>query len=650
MKRGPIQQAQGLNFGHFRNQFLELVETLTTHGKWKKKLSNKFFIYSVNRGKSPTILREPDGFAPRWQNESFRSSIRDRIRLGNSDVPYEHIVRFASETLDGYSFSEDPSTLRGVVLYVLGAPTTPIFDAQRELGPLEEQLREKQIKLLVAQFTANSEGKRLNFTKDKSIFRYLQLYELDIEHEFNNGHKFADAMQFIQDKLELVLLPVPVFAGNVFFPGGRAPDTSLSADDGSLLYLVVTVKDPVLLQRPDGEELSIPPTKRPHFMDPLLAYEKTEDEEHYLVHNEEDDQWGWISSDYVLTRNEPLRDENDEERDDNPAFIKVIAKSNWRTQGGRNMEHAPILNGPGKDFDKIGQINICQIRYAFDIREGDDGKAYILVGNDPQLDPMAASNNLQGWIQRDYTILWESRAAVWYNKANRHRRKRGVPIFRTQRDLRNFMGNSKGNDPIAIENFKSSEEIAYDTTRFPILDEDGDEINIAFVDDTICEEGWVSKEDKAGNQQLVPWILIERISIDEMIGIVAQLYNLAKQRNPRGLGKSVIEITKRASGDPIRDGEKIAEYLARRYHIPFRDISMVLQHTPNQLEEKFRSNTRFRGKFVKTIGKKYRLLQSVAEERTGKLVWNQKNRTWEKKKPITTKKWWWKTKAGNSWA
>ncbi|CAN2040247.1 hypothetical protein GMMP15_150049 [Candidatus Magnetomoraceae bacterium gMMP-15] len=165
----------------------------------------------------------------------------------------------------------------------------------------------------------------------------------------------------------------------------------------------------------------------------------------------------------------------------------------------------------------------------------------------------------------------------------------------------------------------------------------------------ICEEGWVSKKSRYGEEQLEAWILIERTSMDELLGIMSGLFRHARRRNPRGLNYAVREVIKRATGDDIQANELISKYLERIYDIPFHEISTVLSYTINQLEEKFRSDYDFRKEFIKTIGKKYTLLQLVTEEKTADLFWNEIQLRWYKEN-LVDKKWWWRTTSGVSFA
>lgn len=731
----------------------------------------------------------------------------------------------------------------------------------------------------------------------------------------------------------------------VFFSGGVIPEEPLKfSNSGMEMRLLIVIRNPVLLDQPnnDGMELRFTGDTAPKYLDPLMAYSQSNDGQYFLVRTLTDPgRWGWIPKEFVLERYEPLRAQDETRATDqstpNPAFIKVVAKNNWRTPTGRRLEAVPILNGPGSEYDTVARINIFRIRYAYDIRPGMDGKEYVLVGEEPSLNQYAANSGLSGWINLEYAILWTSRVGIYYNRENLTSRQEAVHIFQNKTDLGEFLATGNTDKAIAHENMAAKASLDYDTTRFPIIGQAGGNLlNIAFVgnaradDDSrkllsneelshkrtelneiidqtrnqdilflidatksmqkhfpavlrglenfmasikkqteknrfrfaiavyrdyqdinngfhmlaelggdvrqfmkeetaysikedhdypealfqgivksteqtgwgtgrtravivigdhsnhpedsftaqqvasvleqknvafysinvnrrpetmqfnrmfdnqmqsvlslsggvgrnfvvdnaaafderqtavaieetlasifqfssevswgfkditegkqikeieatygtevttylrrimreqglteaeinlanlsqICEEGWVSKKNSNAVDQLTPWVLIDRSSLDELVGIMSGLFKRARKQNSRGLGTAVTEIVKRASGDEINENERISQFLYRRFHIPYREVSDVLQYSPTQLEEKFQASPEFKKKFVKRLGKTYALLQSVQEEKNSELLWSEMNQRWGKKEPVE-KKWWWKTSTGMSFA
>lgn len=174
-----------------------------------------------------------------------------------------------------------------------------------------------------------------------------------------------------------------------------------------------------------------------------------------------------------------------------------------------------------------------------------------------------------------------------------------------------------------------------------------DEINLA-VWSQVCDEGWVSKKTPKGRVQLVPWCFMTRTELEDLVGFLGNVLKLADV-DPRRVKSMVQTIVHRASGDKIREKELISEYLQRRLHIPFREVSEVLQHTPTGLQNKFIEDAAFRIRFKKQLGQKLELQRFVTESKIGKLSWDQSRNVWQKSN-IKDKEWWVTTKSGESYA
>lgn len=201
LKRGPIRKSPN-NFSRFKESFLYLIETLNTQEHWTHYFSN-VFIYAVNRNQPPTPLLESGITKPNWRDRNFQRSILDPIQLGNSFVRYEEVVAFAATSLQGYRFAPD-HPVHAVLLYVLGAPPTPIFDPDEELRSLESMLSEHKIVSVIAQFADNDSDQRQDFTKNTALFQHLRLLELNVAKEFEAGF-FLGSMQHIEDVLTQLL-------------------------------------------------------------------------------------------------------------------------------------------------------------------------------------------------------------------------------------------------------------------------------------------------------------------------------------------------------------------------------------------------------------------------------------------------------------
>ncbi|MCP4109879.1 MAG: hypothetical protein GY749_30895 [Desulfobacteraceae bacterium] len=213
-------------------------------------------------------------------------------------------------------------------------------------------------------------------------------------------------------------------------------------------------------------------------------------------------------------------------------------------------------------------------------------------------------------------------------------------------------------------------ELAPDTTRFPVLDSVGDMVKIAYVTDArikkkridnhkdeemhekiiqpgdfskFCADGWVSKKDRNGVNQLKPYCLIRRTHFDMLIGLLARTKH-ASVIDSGNIEDMVKGACEQSTGDPILEGETISEYIQRIFYIPFRELSISLQYLPWQLQEKL-SDPAFRDKFNKDIGYKYELLNLVRQEKTGKLKYDNKLNLW-KPYDIKPKQWFFLTADG----
>lgn len=201
LRRGSIKDHPS-NFLHFKKQFLYLVESLTIDKNWKQSLS-KIFVYSVNRYQEPIPLLETGMTKVTWDRQSYEKMI-NQIRLGNSYVPYNQVVQHARQSLQGYRFASG-NNLQAVVLYILGAPPTPIFDPDEELRDLENLLGRHKILAVVAQFADNNFVQRQDITAtSRERFDNLRLLELDVIQEFHDQF-FGNAREYIKAILTQIL-------------------------------------------------------------------------------------------------------------------------------------------------------------------------------------------------------------------------------------------------------------------------------------------------------------------------------------------------------------------------------------------------------------------------------------------------------------
>jgi hypothetical protein len=270
-----------------------------------------------------------------------------------------------------------------------------------------------------------------------------------------------------------------VSAVKIDFLGGK-PTELLTDIDGDELIAIVARKGAKFLSSPnvDGEDLS----KGPEFREAVNVYKATTDSSYYLVETENAG-WGWISADDLLLRLRSLRVSDLEYEQchgqnpvvqqnrrvgTNPALVKVVIRNNWRLEKGRGKSIS-LFSRPGSSTeDEVAKSNLFKIYYAYKSCKGSDGKSYLLVGTEPTLDPDYAHDIITGWVPKAETIVWGSMTAAYYNKTNMDKRE-PVHIFKTEKDLRNYMRSGETDKAIGKEDISRREPLPYYASRYPII-------------------------------------------------------------------------------------------------------------------------------------------------------------------------------------
>ncbi len=304
-------------------------------------------------------------------------------------------------------------------------------------------------------------------------------------------------------------------AQEIEFPHGYPPEAPLQDVAGGTMLVVTLKPDASFLSSPDifGE----PMPDRPGFLELGTAYAKTADEKNFLVKVKKNENWGWMKHDEIQISSICMTSPNK----NNPAFLKVVAKNNWRLKEGI-IEQVPIRNGPGQNYKVVGKINIYKIRYAFKKVKGNDEKDYVLVGNDPTWDEDYAGKILKGWILRDHCILWDNQVGVYFDKSTSHKRD-PVLVFETLKDVMNFKNEKTKNNVVGEEERAFARNLSSDTTRFPILDHSKDMMQIAWVGDAIQGGGApptpsLSREPPQATENTPDASLVQREKLDEIRG------------------------------------------------------------------------------------------------------------------------------------
>lgn len=165
----------------------------------------------------------------------------------------------------------------------------------------------------------------------------------------------------------------------------------------------------------------------------------------------------------------------------------------------------------------------------------------------------------------------------------------------------------------------------------------------------VSEEGWISSSYK-DKRQVEPWVYISRTELDEFIGALAGIIGATSEQDPAEAIKLTIG---RLSGDPLTEHEKLDHYLKRRFGIPLREDSHVLQYSPDDLKEKLQ-HKEFYIQFRHDLGFSYECLRLFAQERKSPettLRWDQQAVQWKANTTDLPKEdTWVKTRSGSTYA
>lgn len=161
-----------------------------------------------------------------------------------------------------------------------------------------------------------------------------------------------------------------------------------------------------------------------------------------------------------------------------------------------------------------------------------------------------------------------------------------------------------------------------------------------------CSDGWVSLKSRNGYNQINPFVLIRRDNFDNLVGLLGSIYSRTSRQYNREFDRLIRDACESATGDTIFNGETMANFIQRVFHIPISGLSDVLQYTPQEIKGYF-ADHKFRERFNKEIGYKWEKLHYIAESKEGNLIWDEKKQRWTKG-DSKHRDWWFVTSAGLS--
>ncbi len=158
-------------------------------------------------------------------------------------------------------------------------------------------------------------------------------------------------------------------------------------------------------------------------------------------------------------------------------------------------------------------------------------------------------------------------------------------------------------------------------------------------------EGWVLRKSPNGKDNFKDWLLVERTEIFDMLTFLSALSSANKRTHSgKNLKHEVVNIVRRISGDEIQEDERVSDYMARHFHIPYKHFSHVLQNSPENLQKKFQNAKSFREELRETLCLSTAKLGFVVAEQGGEQKYEDGKCTTISK---GVKKWWWTSESGN---
>ncbi|MEM8933234.1 MAG: hypothetical protein AAGE94_18745, partial [Acidobacteriota bacterium] len=184
------------------------------------------------------------------------------------------------------------------------------------------------------------------------------------------------------------------------------------ADDGEVIPVVVVVDGATIRRAPSRVAKSVGKAKY------LTSYSLIDSADDYYLAGVMDDGWeapetiaGWFHKDDVLIERQAIREKKG-------IFLKGIVINQWREagSGGVSIRGAELLQGPGEDFETVGEIGLFSFYFIYKKHER-PGASYYLLGGSPILgNVLRPGETLEGWVDASRLVEWPTRQAVQFDK------------------------------------------------------------------------------------------------------------------------------------------------------------------------------------------------------------------------------------------
>ena len=295
---------------------------------------------------------------------------------------------------------------------------------------------------------------------------------------------------------------------NIEYPN-RKPTQPLKDPYSDDYWFVAIIHDSVrFFEAPKGDANFI--IKSDQWLNVYVVGDKVAD--YFLIMTvDEDDNIisynGWVHQDDLQSDYSALKN-------DSNIYRKALVINHWRKIVSGNVQElyqANVWNGLHATRQEVKKLSLFEIYFIFQEQSDAQGNEYYLIGQDPVIiNFYNASKVIIGWLPKGRALNWDTRQAVYFNKANFINRlssgNLGV-IFQSKDDeyydLKSwYLGGNrpKGFEegaPMANESEEVKTDLPYDWSRFPILGGPnfieglGNVLKIGYVGDTITRTGRV---------------------------------------------------------------------------------------------------------------------------------------------------------------
>jgi len=175
-----------------------LFQSLCNDEEWRKKYAYRYLMSMYERGHQKIVASAEDTGAQ--TDAQFRETVLSEFRFQDLPVTPEAAIGDIATFLRGFRFPDKGR--RGVLVYILGAPSNPVLVDDPKLAELDRMLGDARMLAVVAAFLPGAPSKKTKFltTERHRNLRYLE-FGASEEAQFYFSHSFGDIRSAIGDLL-----------------------------------------------------------------------------------------------------------------------------------------------------------------------------------------------------------------------------------------------------------------------------------------------------------------------------------------------------------------------------------------------------------------------------------------------------------------